>query len=117
MTDPVSELEQQRQRAAKNQSLFREVNERIEDLSVSASFTTFICECMDQSCTETVSLTIEEYEHVRSNSNWFIVLSGHEQTAVENVVEATDRFLVVAKLGAGEAVARGLDPRKRDRAD
>jgi hypothetical protein len=109
----VSELDHQRQRAAKNQSIFREVNERIEDLSVSSSFTMFVCECMDETCNANVSLTIEEYEHIRSDSNSFVVLRGHEVAAVEKVIETTERFLVVAKLGTGGTIAEGLDPRKR----
>jgi hypothetical protein len=113
----LSELDAQRQRAAKNQSLFREVNERIEDLAASAAFTMFICECMDESCDESVSLTIQEYEHIRSDSNRFLVLPGHEISNIERVVEANERYLVVAKLGAGELVAEGLDPRKRNARD
>jgi hypothetical protein len=108
----TSELESQRQRAARNQSLFREVNERIEDLAATASFSTFICECMDETCDAGVSLTIEEYEHIRSESNSFLVLPGHQVPAVENVIEANDRFVVVAKIGAGVLVAEELDPRK-----
>jgi hypothetical protein len=110
-----SELELQRERAARNQSLFREVNERIEDLAAPASFAGFICECLDPTCDEQVALTIEQYEHVRAGSNRFFVLPGHHLEDVEEVVETTDRFLVVAKLGAGEAVATHLDPRKRQR--
>jgi len=107
-------LSEQRQRAAKNQSLFREVNERIEDLSANAFFTTFVCECMDETCDSRISMTIEEYEHIRSHSNMFVVLRGHEVPEVEQTVETTDRFLVVSKLGAGKRIAEGLDPRKRD---
>jgi len=103
----------QRERAAKNQSLFREVNERIEDLAANAAFTTFICECMTETCDESVCLTVEEYEHIRSDGNRFFVLPGHEIPAVEQIVEANDRFLVVAKIGAGAQVAAALDPRKR----
>ncbi len=114
MTDQeISELDLQRQRAAKNQSLFREVNERIEDLSVSAEFTTFICECMDEGCDQSISLTIEEYEQIRSNSYRFFVVPGHEVLAVEKITETTTRFFVVSKLGAGAHVAEGLDPRRR----
>jgi hypothetical protein len=109
-----SELQSQRRRAARNQSLFREVNERIEDLAAAASFNTFVCECMDETCDASVSLTIEEYEHIRSSSNRFFVLRGHEVPEVETVVEANERFLVVAKSGAGEVVAEELDPRKRN---
>ena len=109
----TSQLEAQRQRAAKNQSLFREVNERIEDLAAAASFSTFICECMDETCDARLSLTIEEYEHVRSESNSFLVLPGHQVPEVERVIEANARYVVVAKLGAGEPVAEALDQRKR----
>jgi hypothetical protein len=112
MTD-ASDLEVRRRRAAKNQSLFREVNERIEDLAQPATFAGFICECMDEECDEHVSLTVEEYEHVRAGSNRFVVLPGHEVAGVEEVVEATERFVVVAKLGSGETLAASLDPRKR----
>jgi hypothetical protein len=112
MTDR-SERELQRQRAAKNQSLFREVNERILDLASSASSAGFVCECMNVECDEQLSLTIEQYESIRSHSNRFFVLPGHQVPELEQVVDSTDRYLVVSKLGAGHAVAEGLDPRKR----
>jgi hypothetical protein len=105
--------ESQYVRAAKNQSLFREVNERIEDLSSSAFSSAFICECMNEACDENVSLTVEEYEHVRSDGNRFVVLRGHERPEVEDVVETTERYLVVAKLREGADVAEGFDPRRR----
>ena len=109
----LGELDVQRERAAKNQSLFREVNERIEELASSASFVEFICECANEECSELVSLTRAEYERIRSGSNRFFVIAGHELPAVEQTVETTDRYLVVSKLGAGAPVAERLDPRKR----
>jgi hypothetical protein len=105
------ELDRRRERAARNQSLFREVNERIEDLAGNASFSLFICECMNENCDEAVSVTLEEYEHVRSGPNRFIVLRGHENPEVDRVIEACERYLVVAKIGTGERVAEELDPR------
>jgi hypothetical protein len=113
MSNKVSKLDRQRQRAAKGQSLFREVNERTEDLSASASFTTFICECMDESCDQNVAVTIEEYEHLRSDANTFMVLPGHDVPEVEEIIETTDRYVIVSKLGVGKAVAVRLDPRSR----
>ena len=113
MSEPV---DAQRERAARNQSLFREVNERIEDLSAFASFASFICECLAEGCSEAISLTLEEYEHIRSDGNRFFVLPGHEVVSVEEVVEATDRFVVVSKIGAGAQLARRLDPRAKRRA-
>jgi hypothetical protein len=112
MSDPV-ELDVQRERAAKNQSLFREVNERIEELSVSMSPTRFICECANERCEERVSLTREEYERVRSDANRFFVVRGHELPGVEQVTASVDGYLVVAKLGIGGEIAERLDPRSR----
>jgi len=118
----TEELELQRKRAAKNQSLFRDVNERIEDLAARSSFSSFVCECMDETCVAEVTLTIAEYEYARSHANRFVVLPGHGVPEVEKVVEASERYVVVRKVGACEPVAESLDPRRRqsstgDRAD
>ena len=60
-------------------------------------------------------MSVEEYEQVRSGSNRFLVLPGHQVPGVEEVVESTDRYLVVSKLGVGGEVAAGLDPRQTQR--
>ena len=109
----LTELEAQRARSAKTQSLFREVNERIEELHPPSSFIEFLCECWRRDCTEYVPLTTEEYEDVRSNADHFFVLPGHEESAVEEVVSRSPRYVVVGKLGVGAAVAEKLDPRQR----
>src|SRR5438445_727816 len=57
----------------------------------------------------------EGFEHVRSRSNSFFVLPGHQVLDVEQVIEANERFLIVAKIGAGERLAEALDPRTRTR--
>ena len=52
-------------RVASNQSRFREVNERLEELNRDFSEIIptgdFVCECADTDCLERVGLTIEEY--------------------------------------------------------
>jgi hypothetical protein len=112
MTQSV-ELDGQRERAAKSQSLFREVNERIGELAGSASYASFVCECATESCDEAVSLTREEYERIRAASNSFFVIKGHEVGEIEEIIGSADGYVVVAKLGSGAAVAERLDPRKR----
>jgi hypothetical protein len=107
-------LDAQRERAAVNQSLFREVNERIEELLPSASFMDFLCECASTECTDVVPLTVEEYNAIRADGNRFFVVAGHEIPQVEKTVEITDRYLVVSKLGAGKRIAEKLDPRHRE---
>ena len=113
---PQIDPHDQHVRAAQNQSLFREVNEKIELVSQGASsmFQEFACECADTECFEKVPLTVEEYEHVRRIPTHFFVKPGHVYRDVELVVETDgrgDRFEVVEKFGEAGTLAVRLDPR------
>jgi hypothetical protein len=114
MQEESDGLDARRLRAAKNQSLFREVNERIERLAGTASSAEFICECLQAECDEPVVLTRDEYEQIRSSPNRFFVLRGHEFAEIEEVVKTNGRYRVVKKLGVGADVAATLDPRTRE---
>jgi hypothetical protein len=109
-----------RMRAAKNQSLFRQVNERVEDIAQSFDLDMqhldFICECAHTDCVERLELSVGEYEAVRSAPTHFAVAGGHEIADVETVVERTSRYVVVAKLGVGGELANKLDPRQAEHA-
>ena len=109
----TEQLEERQERAAQNQSLFREVNERMETLGRGRSFVQFVCECADLACAEELSLTLEEYEHVRASPATFVVRPGHELPDVESTVETSTRFVVVRKRGVAEAIAAERDPRDR----
>jgi len=109
--------EAQAVRAAEHQSLFREVNERIQDLNEQFATTSatgdWICECADETCFEPISLTVAEYEAIRAHSARFPVMHGHERPDVETVVEVHERYLVVEKLGYARNTAIAHDPRKK----
>jgi hypothetical protein len=107
-------LEQRQIRAAKNQSLFREVNERIEELGPPSTRLEFVCECTLDGCSKVIDVTRQEYEIVRSDANSFLVSPGHVVLEVEVVVEGTERFEVVQKVGAGKRIAERLNPRQRE---
>jgi hypothetical protein len=109
-------LKQEMLRAARNQSLYREVNERIEHLNkafdeIVSLNGTWVCECADPCCTETMELTLAEYESLRAHPNRLAVVGGHEYDKVERVVEEHDQWVVVEKLGAGAEFAIAHDPR------
>jgi hypothetical protein len=99
-----------------NEAVFREVNERIEQVSESLQVTTdtieILCECGNDACAERLEVPVGEYERVRKDPTLFLVLPGHEVAGVEDVVEQTEDYDVVRKNG-GEAaeLARELDPR------
>ncbi len=100
---------------AKNEELFRNVNERIETLSQTVAqdgpLMQYLCECDSRACSERVSATRGEYESVRAEPTHFIVLAGHEDPEVEHVILSNDRFLVVEKHGAAARDAVETDPR------
>jgi hypothetical protein len=101
-------------RKAKNEVVFREVNERIGDAALEFGVpgeASFVCECGDAGCTDMVSITLREYNDIRADGRRFVIVPGHEDPAVERVVAGSDRFSVVEKLGAAGAVADELDPR------
>ena len=54
-------------------------------------------------------LSREDYTRVRSDSDQFAVLPGPELYWAERTVEERDGWVVVAKIGAGRAVAEILD--------
>ncbi len=100
--------------AALNQSLFRDVNERVEDVAQSfgSTVTDFACECDAETCLEHVSLTLDEYESVRANPTHFFIKPGHINQAVEHVVAgAPGLYDVVQKLGHAGFVATEEDSR------
>ena len=98
-------------RIARNEALFREVNERVKDIVPSEGGIEFICECGYEECIERVSLSADEYERVRSDPVEFFVKPGHEIPDVEEVVEAHDRYLLVRKHVGERDIARQTDPR------
>ena len=102
-------------RAAKNQSFFREVNERAEAIiagsAAIAPIEYRVCECAKLSSKESMAMTVAAYEAVREHPSRFAVLEGHVVPLAERIVNATDRFVVVEKFGAGGEFAAAHDPR------
>jgi hypothetical protein len=100
-------------KAARNQALWREVNERIKAVAETSGEVDFLCECAMMDCTETVTMSMAEYERIRSSPTEFPIKGGHDFPEVEDVVEVSEGYVVVQKKGAAAEVAAELDPRSR----
>jgi PAS domain-containing protein len=89
----------QRTRAAENQRLFREVNERTKGVQDTFGYfverASWVCECSDVRCLEPIWMTIPEYEWVRADPRHFVVVRGHGDDAVERAIVDAGRFTVV----------------------
>jgi hypothetical protein len=116
MEHEPSEPGSREERLAKNEILFRSVNEAIEEQSAEFGSTAldFICECTSASCVDRVELTRRQYEHVRAEGNRFFVVPGHERREVEIVIETQPTYLVVEKDDLAGVVADEADPRDDD---
>lgn len=103
------------ERVARNEATSREINEGIEDAHDGKSpneHVRMLCECGNESCERLVAITLGEYERVRSDGRRFMVTRDHVIRDVEDVVDETDRFVVVAKRdGPAAEVAEEEDPR------
>ena len=100
---------------AMNEVLLREVNERIDAVSLAFPAADpameFLCECDRVDCRKPVNATRAEHEAVRAEPTHFIVLPEHNDRRVEHVVSSNERFLVVEKAGEAARVAEESDPR------
>lgn len=115
-------MKERQERQARNEALVREVNERINKLDRGAARTGvadagetfgFHCECgRDGGCAERVWMTLAEYDYVREQDDRFALAVGHETDGLEQVVHATDRFVIVDKVDAAEPFVSD-DPRGR----
>jgi hypothetical protein len=103
-------------RLARNEALYREVNERVADVGDQFQAVEtplgFTCECGAADCAELIGMTLAEYEAIRAEPTRFFVIPGHERPEIESVVERHGAYLVVEKREEDAAeVARETDPR------
>ena len=102
------------ERIARNEATFRSINEDIlrgRDQEDEATLIGFVCECGHADCSRLMELSPAEYERVRRDPWQFAVVPGHELPAFEDVVERTERYFVVRKLGDAGGIVTATDPR------
>jgi hypothetical protein len=108
-------MDAREQRLARNETLFRSVNERIEEAATSSGIDQhtfeFFCECSNADCNLLLPMTVSEYEQVRADPKQFVVAPGHELPEIENVVARTDAYQVVVKEGEAAEFVTEHDPR------
>jgi hypothetical protein len=103
------------ERAGRNETLFREVNEQVaqlyEEQEGGTELLQFVCECSLPDCHEHISLTRSDYERVRAQPRRFAVRPEHVSNEIERVVaEVGEGWVMVEKFGeAGERAERGFD--------
>ncbi len=73
-------MPQSPERLARNEAVFREVNERIHEVSAhwaTEDAVSFVCECRRVDCVDALTLTLDEYKAIRAEPTWFLVAPDH----------------------------------------
>ena len=97
---------------AANEARARLENEQRGDWFGTHTRVLFSCECFKPDCPAMLSLSREDYEHVRAKPTTFAIHPGHVDEEVEFVLERFDGYWVTEKgTPAGRRVATELDPR------
>jgi hypothetical protein len=85
--------------------LFREVNDRIRDVSVGFAIPVdsyeVLCECGRNGCLERIEVPIPMYDEIRGDRLRFLVRPGHELRELEDVVAEGGTYRVVSPTGGG----------------
>ncbi|MDX6414430.1 MAG: hypothetical protein QOH23_1840 [Gaiellaceae bacterium] len=100
----------------RNETVFRELNERLASLASTFSWGPdevfdLICECDDATCLERIRLTRSEYEAVREVPTHFAVFPAHAKAGIERVVSSHETYDIVEKDRPAGEVATRLSPR------
>src|SRR3954469_19179077 len=92
------------ERIARNDSTFREANERIRASAVEYQIgdpLPIICECADPTCTAVLKMSFAEYEAVREHPAHFCHSPGHDvdRRRYAQIVDENEHRVIVEKIG------------------
>jgi hypothetical protein len=92
---------QREARAAQNELVFRAVNEQIVKMTdrfrAQPSDIDIVCECADTACAGTIRIDAAEFGEIKHAEGTFLVLPGHEDESIEEVVTRHENYVVVWK--------------------
>ena len=93
--------DERERRVGRNEALYRQVNERIEEInetfgSITGRFQ-IVCECAELQCMAPIDVSREVYEQTRANPTRFIIKPGHDEPGFEDVVESHTDYVIVEK--------------------
>jgi hypothetical protein len=97
-----SEWRARLERATKNEQTFQSYNARRTAMEESSETpddepVPLVCECDQPKCWRAIEIPLGEYERAVKEPDRFVVVPGHEDPAVEVVVETRENFLIVSK--------------------
>ena len=111
-------MDERERRLTENELLFRDVNERIDDVATGfggdETAYDFLCECSNADCARRVPLTVRQYRGIRARPLVFAIAEGHDVPEIERVVETVAPGVVaVEKTGEAASIVAARTRRRR----
>ena len=105
-----------RDEEANVRGIFREVNEQVrqvnETFGQDGYAESFLCECGNSACMQTIRVQTAEYEAVRVHPRRYLIARDHENPEIERIVHENGQFAVVETfVGEASRIAEETDPR------
>ena len=104
----LTELDYSKARRVKNEELFYQLNNRVKETAKELILQSnthkedillkFACECSDVNCIQKIELDVVAFEQIHSVDNQYIVISGHEQLDIEDVIKKLPEYSIVKKF-------------------
>ena len=106
---------QSEERAARNEVLFREANEKLSDkrkeLEHRRRDAVSLRMRRSRRAPSSFACPLEQYEHVRSRAGWFLVARGHDARTRRGSKEREDGYVIIEKTGLAGRIAEEENPR------
>ena len=82
------------------QRVFREVNDRIAEITVNQEESKggFLCECGQADCHAKIAVSLADYQALRSEGDFFIAAPGHCVEGIDQLVESREGFEVLVQV-------------------
>lgn len=110
----TKQLSVSQRRQVENEVVFRQMNEKVQkslkkldkmakeegyepDLPIDDMQLNFYCECADENCRQRIPLSLKKYQELHKNRRQFIVIPGHEVSAIERVIAKKRTYTEVEK--------------------
>ena len=81
-----------------NEKILEQVNQVIPEGNRELFMVSFVCECSDETCHQRIELTVEQFHRYSTNPKRFIIIPGHEQSDIEQIIEHFPFFDIVEKF-------------------
>ena len=93
-----SDLAKSRENEERFAAANAQIREKALSLETDPGLVPFLCECSNVRCTQIIRLSLDDYETARARLGAFLLIAGHDDRRVEQIIARTDGYVLVEKF-------------------